>query len=186
MGYYGLNNEDRNMVETDSPGTDFLAEVVAKWEREIDCISDLSIRTVKLRIGVVLSDKGGALLQMAKPIQYYAGAALGSGDQFVSWIHLDDLCRLFIKAAEDKQWQGAFNAVSPNVVTNRELTMAIAKKIDRPLFLPNIPAFVLKILLGEMADLVLKGSKFSSRKVTDHGFQFQFDTLDKALEDLYQ
>lgn len=186
MGYYGLNNEDRSMVESDQPGKDFLADVVTKWEREIDCVSELNIRTVKLRISVVLSNDGGALVQMAKPIKYYAGAVLGSGDQFLSWIHLDDLCRLFINAIEDQQWQGAYNAVSPDVVTNDQLTKAIAKKIDRPILLPNVPAFVLKILLGEMADLVLKGSKLSSEKIIKNGFTFEFDTLEKALDDLYK
>ena len=174
------------MVETDKPGTDFLADVVTKWEREIDCIAELKIRTVKLRISVVLSGDGGALVQMAKPIKYYAGAALGSGNQFLSWIHLDDLCRLFIKAIEDQQWQGAYNAVAPEVVTNEELTKAIAKKIGRPILLPNVPAFVLKILLGEMADLVLKGSKLSSEKIIKSGFAFEFDTLEKALDNLYK
>lgn len=186
MGYYGLNDEDRYLSETEPPGNDFLAQVVTQWEHEVDKVSRLNIRTVKVRISVVLSDKGGALAQMAKPINYYVGVALGSGKQFVSWIHLDDLCSIFIKAAEDPSMEGAYNAVSPQVVTNEELTREIAAALEKPLILPNVPSFVLKLLLGEMADLVLKGSKLSSEKIQESGFVFKFDTLKKALKDLYK
>jgi NAD dependent epimerase/dehydratase family enzyme len=117
-------------------------------------------------------------------VKYFVGAPLGSGEQLINWIHIDDLCRLFIKAVDDSSMSGAYNAVGPYAVTNRELTKAIAKALHKPLILPFVPAFVLNLMLGELAEVVLKGSNVSSGKIVKEGFSFQFNTLENALEDL--
>ena len=184
IGYYGFADDAEMLVETDPPGTDFLAGVVKKWEDEIDQISALNIRVVKIRVGVVLTMEGGALKEIVKPVKLYAGAPLGKGNQYLSWIHIDDLCRVFSYAVEHKTFTGAYNAVAPEPVTNRLLTTEIARILRKPNLLPAVPGFVLKILFGEMADLVLKGSKVSSKKLEDTGFEFQYASLDKALADL--
>lgn len=185
MGYYGLNeNSDKEFFEGDPAGNDFLAKVTKQWEEEVDKIAALGIRTCKMRIGIVLSGKGGALQQMATPIKYWVGAPLGSGKQIVPWIHMDDLCAMFIKAIEEEKMRGAYNATGPGYCTNAELTKVIAKVLDKPLLLPNVPGFVLKIILGEMAGMVVSGSKVSSKKIQQAGFAFKFVDLEKAVVDL--
>lgn len=184
IGYYGFHDEPLPLHENDKPGNDFLADVVKQWEQEADAISSLGIRLVKIRIGVVLSEKAGALKEMLKPVKYFAGAPLGSGNQYISWIHINDLCAIFLKAAEDNSLQGPYNAVAPHPVTNRILTQHIAKTLNRPLWLPPIPAFVLKTLLGEMADLVLRGSNISADKILQTGFSFTFPQVEQAVQDL--
>ena len=184
IGYYGFENSDEVFTEESGPGKDFLADVTRRWENEVDAIQELGIRTVKIRIGIVLSRKGGALKEIMKPVKLYVGAPLGTGDQFVSWIHLDDLCNIFAKAVDDQKMIGAYNAVAPQPVTNRVLTKAIARELHRPLFLPPIPAFVLKLLLGEMADLVLRGNRVSANKILRAGYEFKFSDVGNALKDL--
>jgi uncharacterized protein (TIGR01777 family) len=184
IGYYGFGESDEILTEQNLPGSDFLAQVTKHWEEEADKISNLGIRVVKLRIGIVLSDKGGALTQMTTPVKWGVGASLGSGKQWISWIHLDDLCNMFIKAVEDEKLAGPFNATGINFCTNQELTKAIAKVLAKPLWLPPVPGFVLKIILGEMADMVLNGSKVSSQKIQQTGFVHQFKNLEEAVADL--
>lgn len=184
VGYYGSGDNEKVFDENDNPGEGFLAEVVYQWEKSIDQIADLGIRVVKIRIGIVLSEKGGALIKLIRPLKLYVGSPLGSGMQYVSWIHLDDLCRMFVKANEDHTIQGVYNAVAPHPVTNKEFTRTCAKVLHKPILLPNVPAFLLKLLLGEMADLVLKGVKVSSEKIQSTGFQFNYTELDDALRDL--
>jgi len=186
IGYYGFGMGEETVEEDSKPGTDFLAQVTKQWEAQVDKIGTLGIRTVKLRIGIVLSEKGGALAEMAKPIKLGAGAALGSGKQYLSWIHLDDLCEMFIKAIAAENMNGAYNAVGTGWVTNQEMTKAIAHILKKPLLLPSVPGFVLKIILGEMADMVLNGSKVSSKKIQKTGFSFQYTSLDDALKNLLQ
>jgi len=183
IGYYGFNsNEDR--IETSQAGTDFLAKVTQQWEEEVSRIETLGIRVVKIRIGIVLSAKGGALKEMMTPIKFFVGSPLGSGNQYLSWIHIDDLCAMFCKAIEDTSMSGVYNGVGPHPVTNRALTRAISKVLNRPLILPCVPDFLLKIILGEMAEIVLNGSKVSSSKIQQTGFSFQFENLDQALRQL--
>lgn len=184
IGYYGFGESDEILTEQNLPSSDFLAQVTKQWEEEVDKISNLGIRTIKLRIGIVLSDRGGALAQMAAPVKWGVGASLGSGKQWVSWIHLDDLCKMFIKAMEDESLSGAYNATGTSYCTNEELTKAIATALSKPLWLPPVPGFVLKIMLGEMADMVLSGSKVSSQKIQRTGFAHQFKNLDEAVADL--
>ncbi len=185
IGYYGVNKADEK-YEDDKPGKDFLAQVVVNWEKEVDKIETLGIRTVKLRTGVVLSDKGGALEKMAIPVQYFIGAPLGSGKQMMPWIHIHDLARMFLFAIQNEKLQGAYNAVGPKAVTNKELTNVLAKVLHRPLLLPNIPSFVLEALLGEMATIALEGVEVSNEKIISEGFQYQFPDLKEALQNLYK
>ena len=139
-----------------------------------------------MRIGIVLSEKGGALLEMAAPIKLGVGSPLGTGNQLLPWIHLDDLCEIFIMALEDPNMNGTFNAVGPHPATNREMTKAIAKVLDKPLWLPPVPGFVLRIILGQMSEIVVNGRNVSSKKIEEAGYKFQFAELEPALKDLFK
>jgi uncharacterized protein (TIGR01777 family) len=184
VGYYGIKNPNTTFSETGQPGNDFLAMVTRLWENEAHKIDTLGIRVVMMRIGVVLAKEGGALNPISDTVKYYVGAPLGSGDQYISWIHIDDLCEMFIQAIEDEEMSGPVNAVAPHPVTNRELTKSIARILKKPLLLPAVPAFVLRIMLGEMADIALEGIRVSSKKIQDTGFQYKFEKLDDALRDV--
>ncbi|MGB3469052.1 MAG: TIGR01777 family oxidoreductase [Cyclobacteriaceae bacterium] len=184
IGIYGNYAGDDLKNEDSREANDFLAEVVKAWEEASNQFMSLGIRTVLLRIGVVLDDSDGALVKIAQPIRYGVGAPLGSGDQYMSWIHIDDLCRMFKWAVEEQRIQGVYNAVNPNPVTNEEFTKATARVLKKPLWLPNVPSFVLKLMLGEMASIVLGGVRVSCRKIIDDGFTHRFEALDEALDDL--
>lgn len=181
IGYYGMTLDDTLFTEQSKPGTDFMADVVTAWEHEVDQLKGK--RLVKIRTGVVLSKNDGALKEIARPVRFGFGAPLGTGEQYVSWIHIDDICAMFIKSVEDGSMQGAYNGVT-GAVTNRELTRAIAKTLHKPLWLPAVPAFALRLFLGEMSYLVLYGSNVSSSKIRETGFTFGFDNLNDALNDL--
>jgi uncharacterized protein len=184
IGYYGFSFEEEIFTEESSPGIDYLAQVTKQWEESVDQISSLNLRVVKLRIGILLSDQGGALVEMAKPIRLGVGAPLGTGKQYLSWIHIEDLCAMFVKAMEDDTLKGAYNAVSGEWITNFEMTKLIAKILKRPILLPNVPAFVMKILIGEMAVIVVNGSKVSADRIKKTGFQFSYSNLEEALESI--
>ncbi len=184
VGIYGEDTGSAEILESSPHGTDFLAHVCEKWESSADKMEALGMRVVKLRTGMVLSEEGGALTKLVKPIKLGAGAPLGSGQQYISWIHIDDLCRMYLAAIENENYKGAFNAVGPRPVTNEELTKAAAKVLKKPLFLPNVPSFALKLALGEMANIVLGGNKVSSQKIEAMGFEFNYSTIDAALNDL--
>ncbi|GAB2529030.1 TIGR01777 family oxidoreductase [Spirosoma aerophilum] len=185
IGYYGGDTADRPLTETSQGGSDFLAQTVRAWERSEEQVAALGIRTVKFRIGVVLIADGGALPKLVQPIKLGAGAPIGSGQQYISWIHLDDLCRLFIRSLADTSWQGVYNAVAPTPVTNETLTKTIAKALHRPILLPNIPNFVIKLMYGEMAIVVTGGNYVLNKRITDEtNFQYQYADLTKALENL--
>lgn len=185
-GYYGYDNGAILLSETSRFGDDFLATVVKEWEAAVDQFETIGKRVVKLRISMVLGAEGGALEKIAKPVKWYIGAPLGSGDQYISWIHIDDLCKLIIQCLTDKKMKEAYNVATPNAVTNRELTKQVAKVLHKPLVLPNIPAFVLKLMLGEMATLVLGSGKLSAEKILNTGFKFSYPMIDKALQNLYK
>ncbi|KAA3436357.1 TIGR01777 family oxidoreductase [Rufibacter hautae] len=184
VGIYG-DSGDRLMMEESTYGSDFLAEVCKQWEHASWQVHNLGIRTIIFRIGIVLSNKGGALPQIAKPVKMLAGAPLGSGKQYMSWIHIDDLCRLCIKAIEDRQMEGVYNAVAPNPATNEQLTRNLAKVMHKPMVFPNVPAFGLKLMLGEMSEIVLNSSRVSATKVLQTGFTFEYNNIQEALESLY-
>ncbi|MEM6734694.1 MAG: TIGR01777 family oxidoreductase [Bacteroidota bacterium] len=183
IGYYGWDTGSSIVDETTEKGKGFLADVVEDWENEVSKFDELNIPNGKVRVGVVLSEKGGALAALAKPIRYGVGAILDSGEQYLSWIHLDDLCGIFFHLLDNKLRQ-TVNGVAPNPVTNKELTKAIAKKIKKPVFLPNVPKFALKLLLGEIADMLVGGNNVSSKKIEQLGYSFQYTELDQALTDL--
>ncbi|SEP56508.1 TIGR01777 family oxidoreductase [Flavobacterium urocaniciphilum] len=184
----GIYPNDLHQVysETNSSIDDsFLGEVTQAWEMSAHQFKNLNIAVTIVRIGVVLAKESGALVEMAKPIRYGFGSALGTGNQFVSWIHIDDLVALF-KYVLDKNLHGIYNAVSPYPVTNKELTVAIAKTLHKPLFLPKVPVIVLKLMLGEMHIIIVNGQCVSCRKILDTGFQFNYASLEKALVNLLQ
>lgn len=184
VGYYG-DSGDSIVTESCPAGSDFLAQVTRQWEAEVNKIERLKMRVVRLRIGVVLSEDGGALKEIARPIRYYIGAPLGSGQQVMSWIHIEDLCRIFLKAVEDDAMRGVYNAVAPNPVTNHEMMEVIGKALHRPVFLPAVPAFALKLVFGEMAEMILSGSRVSAQKIMQAGFSFRFAKLQDALKEIF-
>jgi uncharacterized protein len=185
IGYYGADTGNTPITESTPSGSDFLAHVTRHWENAAELIDNVGIRTVKLRTGVVLSDKGGALPKIAAPVRLGAGAPLGTGEQWVAWIHIDDLCRMYIEALENPQWQGVYNAVAPQLVTNRQLTRHIAETLNRPLLLPSVPAFALKIAFGELASVVLGGNYAQNERIMrETNFTYLFPDVQKALEDL--
>ncbi|MDX1472243.1 MAG: TIGR01777 family oxidoreductase [Flavobacteriaceae bacterium] len=173
--YYKESNERES--ET------YLGEVVEKWENEVDKFDSLGIKTTKIRIGLVLSEKDGALPKISKPIRYYGGAAFGSGEQWQSWIHLEDLARIFLFVAEHSI-SGVYNGVAPNPVTNETLTKEIANVLDKPLLLPNIPKIFMKVALGEMHIILFESQRVSSEKIESEGFNFNYPNLHPALVDL--
>lgn len=162
----------------------FLSNVVKKWEEAADRFQVLGLKVCKLRTGIVLSNKGGALPEMVKPIKFGVGAGMGSGKQIQSWIHITDLVALYYLAIE-KQLEGVYNAVTPNPISNQQLTKVIAKTLKKRLFLPNIPKFVMQLLLGEMSYLLFSSKNLSAQKILKAGFQFQFPEIEKAMANLY-
>ncbi len=161
----------------------FLAEVVVAWEAAAAQFYNMGMEVSKVRTGVVLAKEGGALAAMVKPIKLGLGSPLGSGEQWQSWIHLKDIVGIYLFLLKN-QLEGKYNAVAPNPVQNKKMTKLIASKLDSPLWLPNIPAFVLKMLLGEMAVLVLEGQLVSSQKIEQLGYHFEFYNLETTLQDL--
>jgi len=171
--------------EEDPPGTDFLGKTCRLWENSVDQIAQMNIPAAKIRIGIVLSEKGGALKEMAQPVKMGFGAPLGSGKQYMPWIHIDDLCEIFIHAMENKLL-GAYNAAAPEQVNNSTFTKALAKVLKKPLWLPNVPEFIMKLILGSRSLLVLEGSRVDPKKIQSTGFSFRYKSLKPALENLYQ
>ena len=185
-GYYGSVTSHEEFSENHPPGEDFLGQICSEWEQMADRFKEKGIRTVKIRTGVVLTKEGGALAKMAMPIKLGFAAALGNGKQYLPWIHIEDLCGIFIKAVEDAQMNGAYNAVAPEQITNKEFTRALAKVFNKTLWIPNVPAFVLKLVFGKMAEILLQGSRVSSEKIQKVGYRFSFPHLNGALKNLLQ
>jgi hypothetical protein len=185
IGWYGADN-GKPFVESDPHSNDFLGDTCYQWEKSISPVEDLGVRLVKLRTGIVLSSEGGALKEFRKPLRVGAATILGSGNQVISWIHIDDLCRIFMYAIDEKDLTGVYNAVAPHPATNRELTMTLAKHITNSRhYTFKVPEFALKLVLGEMSVEVLKSATVSSKKIENAGFNFQFPTLEKAIDNLY-
>ena len=161
----------------------FLGDVIWQWESAMDSFSVLGINVAKIRIGLVLAKDGGALPQIIKPIRFGVGAPFGSGQHWQSWIHVNDLARLFLFVLKH-QLEGVYNGVAPNPVTNVEFTKTIAKTLNRPLILPNIPKNIMQLVLGEMHLLLFESQRVSSKKVEDLGFEFKYHHLQPALQDL--
>lgn len=183
IGYYG--NRDAEILDEESaPGNGFLAESCMAWEAAAQRWAETPARTVICRIGIVLSTQGGALAETIKPLRFGLATYFGNGKQYYSWIHIDDLCGVFLRAIEDEEIVGTFNAVAPNPVSNKEFTRKLAKAFARPSLLLPVPTFVLRIMLGETADVVLSGSIVSSAKIEQAGFVFQYPDLFPALKDI--
>lgn len=187
IGYYGADLQVPSLhpfVETDLPDRGFLGRTSQKWEEAVAPVSALDKRLVNFRIGIVLSEKGGAYREFVKPLNFGIASVLGTGKQVVSWIHIDDLVRLFIYAIENSQIKGVYNAVAPEPVSNKKLINNIAKARGGFHITLPVPSFVLKTLLGEMSIEVLKSATVSSKKIQEAGYQFLFPTVEKATADL--
>lgn len=170
IGYYGYSEQDVIFTEEDKSGNDFLAQTVSRWEESLKPLEKSNIRIIKLRIGVVMSKKGGALVKMMLPLKFGFISPIGSGKQYVPWISLTDLCRLFLYSIENNQIEGIYNAVSSKAITNKELTKSLAKN-NKGIFLPiNVPSFILKLIFGEMASILLLGNRVSNQKILHSGF----------------
>lgn len=182
----GIYPDDLNTLYTeDYKGVDasFLGQVVVKWEAAADAFKLLNLKVCKIRTGLVLSKKGGVLEEMKKPVMLGVGSPFGSGKQWQSWIHIQDMVGLYAFAI-NHQWQGVYNAVAPHPVTNAQLTRAIAQTLKKPFFMPNIPRWLMKLVLGEMHLLLFTSQKVSSQKAADNGYSFQYRELQPALEHL--
>ena len=179
-GYYGAVTSETIFEEKDKPAKDFLGKVCSLWEDSIFQFNEIKIRTVALRTGIVLSKDGGALKKMKTPII----TSLGNGKQYMPWIHIDDLCELYIKAIEDEQFKGAFNAVSPEHISNLSFSKKISKIFNHPFLAIGAPSFILQIVFGEMSTIILNGSRISANKIKQAGFKFKFENLEKALKNL--
>ncbi|WP_183556507.1 TIGR01777 family oxidoreductase [Mucilaginibacter sp. SP1R1] len=184
IGYYS-NRGDELMTETSLPLNDFIARCCVEWETSVDEGEKLGLRVVKFRTGVVLDKDGGALPKLATPVKLYVGSPIGSGKQWVPWIHWLDVVDMYLFGIENASLKGVYNMVAPNPVTNKQLTQAVAKQLHKPLWVPNVPAFVLKMLLGQMSTIVLGSTKVSAQKIQDAGFNFKFADLSPALQEIY-
>lgn len=169
--------------ESEEVADNFLGKTVVVWEEAADRFKELGISVSKVRIGLVLDEEEGALSKMTKPITYGVGAVFGKGEQWQSWIHIEDLAAIFVHIIE-AELSGVYNAVAPNPVTNSELTHTLAKVLHKPLILPNIPKAAMKLILGEMHHLLFDSQRVSSYKISQTGFHFKFPNLLPALEDL--
>ncbi|WP_026705850.1 TIGR01777 family oxidoreductase [Flavobacterium soli] len=182
----GIYPDDLKKLYTESEkevDNSFLGNVVVKWEESVDKFKLLNIKVCKLRTGLVLSSKGGALMEMLKPIKFGMGAPFGSGRQVQSWIHIQDLTEMYYFAVKNS-WQGTFNAVAPNPVPNKELTEEIAIAVKRPIIIPSIPKFLMSFVLGEMHIMLFTSQNVSSQKASDNGFVFKYKIIEKALSHL--
>lgn len=183
VGIYGSRGEDV-LDEASAPATDFLAEVCGGWEREAGAARELGVRVVSIRIGIVLGENGGALAKMLPPFRFGLGSPLGSGQQFMPWVHIDDLIELMLFVARKERVTGPMNGVSPSPVTNREFTRTLGRVLGRPTFLPPVPRFVLRTMLGEFADILLQSQRVVPRAAEAAGFAFKFRELEPALRDV--
>jgi uncharacterized protein len=190
IGWYGADSSSQTLTgkngfeETAPAANDFLGQTCKLWEQSTDPLLQLNKRLVKLRIGIVLSNNGGALKEFKKPLRFGLATILGSGKQIISWIHIDDLVQLFIYALENENMNGVYNAAAPNPVSNKELILAAAKSRGKFYIPVYVPSLVLKLMLGEMSIEVLKSTTVSSRKVQDAGFHFSFPYIETALKQL--
>ena len=184
VGYYG-DCGDEILTEQTPSGFGFLPECCVAWEKSVDRGKTLGLRIVKFRTGVVLSKKEGALPAMALPVKLFAGAPLGTGKQWVPWIHLDDMVSMYLNAINDITIMGTFNACAPYPVTNATFTKALGKVLHRPIWPFAVPAKILELLLGEMSIVALSSTNTSAQKILNTGFSFKFNQLEPALSDIY-
>lgn len=184
IGYYGSTNSDKIFKENDLPSNDFLGNCCKSWEDSTNEVKTLGIRRTIIRIGIVLSRNGGALTKMITPYKYGFGSAIANGKQYMPWIHINDLCEIFITAIENKEMEGAFNAVSPEHITNKEFSISLAHRLKKQIWLPNVPKIIIQLILGKMSVIITNGSRVSSKKILDQGFNFKYSNLAHALDDI--
>ncbi len=185
IGFYGAITSENIFRETDRPHTDFLGSTCDVWEKSTQKLSAFTARNIILRLGIVLSSKGGALPQIALPIKLFLGNHIGNGQQYINWIHIDDLCRWMVYCIENKTVDGIYNTCTTESVSNAELTKNICEQLKRPYISIGIPEFILKIILGEMSDIITKGCRADAGKISTTGFSFHFPTIASALKNIY-
>ncbi len=183
VGYYGSRGEEP-LTEAAAPGDDFLAQICIAWEQEAAAAEQYGLRVTNPRIGIVLGPGGGALKAMLPPFKLGAGSPLGSGQQYMPWIHRDDLVSQLLYAVENEALRGPFNAVAPNPVTNREFSKLLGKVLGRPVFLPAVPGFVLKLMIGGFAEVLLGSQRVLPARLEELGFAFQYTELEPALREI--
>lgn len=186
VGIYGAINSEKIFKENDEKGNDFLSEVVILWEKAADKFLENGVakRVVKVRTAIVLSEKEGALKKMSVPVKFGIGSPIGTGKQYIPWIHMDDLCSVYEFALKNETVKGAYNASAPEHINNENFTKEIAYILNKPMFMPNIPGFIMKLIFGELSIVLLKGSRTSSEKLQNAEFKFKFPDLKSALKDL--
>lgn len=183
IGFYGAVNGQEICTEEMLPANDFLGYACQKWEDAIDFIENLNVRTVKIRTGLVLGKNDGFLKKLIPLFKYRLGAPLGTGQQYMPWIHVDDLCAIYLKAMENEEMVGPYNAAINDDTTNEIFSETFAQLFGYRIWLPNVPAFVLKMALGKMSVIVLTGRRVSSEKIQQTGFAFKYANLKEALKD---
>lgn len=189
IGYYGadrkiLERKD-GFIESDLPSKDFLGETCLLWEASVELVTALGIRLVKLRTGIVLSKKGGALKEFKKPLRFGIATVFGNGKQIVSWVHIDDLCRMYSEAMENKYLHGSYNAVAPEPVSQKELMLLLGNKMRNKFFTAvHVPVFILKLFLGKRSIEILKSATVSDRKIKATGFTFLYPSIESALNEV--
>ena len=183
IGIYPNNIDDIHEENSPLSQENFLQKVTYAWEQESEALSKNSINLSIFRIGLVLAKEGGLLSKLTPPVKLFLGTAFASGNQWQSWIHIDDLSRLFFRAVDDG-WEGTFNAVAPNPISQINLIKEIGRTLKRPVFLPNIPAFFLQLFMGERSLLILGSHRVSAKLILSKGFKFQFPYLQPALNDI--
>jgi uncharacterized protein len=176
-GIYGCETTQHIYNEEDAEAQDFLAQTCKNWEQSSQKLSTLGIRTVIMRNGIVLSKHSKALHNIMTPIKMGIGAAIGSGQQYFPWVHLDDVCNAYIYALKSENMIGAYNIVAPEYITNETMMDVIADKLGKKIWLPNVPGFVIKMMFGEIADALLGGSRVSSAKIEKDGYEFKWKKL---------
>jgi uncharacterized protein (TIGR01777 family) len=183
VGYYGSRGEEQ-LDENSSPSDDFLAEICTSWEREATAARELGMRVVPVRVGIVLGEGGGAMKAMLPPFYFGLGAPLGSGQQYMPWIHIDDLADMMLFAASHEEVTSALNGSAPNPVTNREFTRTLGQVIGRPTFMPPVPRLVLRTMIGEFADVLLMSQRAFPAAAVAAGYRFAYPELEPALRQI--
>lgn len=187
VGYYGSETTEIIHSETESPADDFLGNTCRLWEESADQFSSISERVVKIRTGVVMEKSDSALAKLLKPARVGLFPRLGSGHQYMPWIDIEDLCGIYLKAVKEDKMSGAYNAVAPQHINQTEFMRLLAEALNKPFFHPPVPAILLRVIFGEMSDIILKGSRISADKIEKSGYDFKLgnlkETLQKAVKD---
>lgn len=184
--YYGTITSDKIFTENDKNGDDFLGQLCLDWENVAFQFQKLGTKVVALRTAAVLAQNSGMLKEFKPLAKWNLASPLGSGKQILPWIHLDDLVEMYIYTLENENLKGAYNAAAPEILNNKKFTQTLVNVMGKSIFLPNVPAFALKLILGEMSSIALEGSAISAQKIQDAGFQFKFPELNSALKNLIQ